>query len=223
MIGIDASPLKRLTITPLAGKLSPVTVPFNPKEYTIEQSNTYAEIGIPGLEAPILQFVRGNTDKMSFDLLVDVTDAAPGSSDRDARTVADQVLAFARIDGERHAPPVCRFQWGDSVMEGVVESVRRQFQLFDPNGVPTRIQLGLVVKRYRTLREQLGAMNKSSPDRTRSVVVAQGDTLPAIAYRAYGDADLWRPIALANTIDDPSRLVPGAVLQVPALPPEESS
>jgi nucleoid-associated protein YgaU len=217
MPSLGPQKLQKLRIVPLAGRAEPVTVPFNPKEYTIEQSNTYAEIGIPGLESPILQFVRGNVEKLTFDLLVDTTEHAPGDPERDARRIADKVLAFSRIDGDRHAPPVCRFEWAGNVMEGVVESVRRQFVLFDPSGVPTRIQLAIGVKRYRTLREQLGKTNKSSPDRTRTVVVAAGDTLPAIAFRAYGDDTLWRPIARRNRIEDPARLEPGTVLTVPTL------
>jgi nucleoid-associated protein YgaU len=198
-----------------AGKA--VEVGFNPREYTIEQSNSYAEIGIPGLEAPILQFVRGNTEKLSFDVLIDTTDLEPGSPQRDARTLANKILQLARVDGERHAPPICKFEWGGEVLEGVIETVRRQFVLFDPSGVPTRITLSLGVKRYRSLKEQLGTMNRRSPDRTRTVVVAAGDTLPAIAFRAYGDDALWRPIALHNGIVDPARLQPGTVLELPKL------
>ena len=192
-----------------------VEVAFNPKEYTIEQSNTYAEIGVPGLEAPILQFVRGNTEKLSFDLLVDATEFDPGSPKRDARILAGRILQLARVDGERHAPPICKFEWGGEVVEGVIESVRRQFVLFDPNGTPTRITMSIGVKRYRSLKDQLGAMNRRSPDRTRTVVVVAGDTLPAIAFRAYGDDALWRPIALQNKIADPARLAPGTVLELP--------
>jgi len=201
--------------TDVSGKA--VEVAFNPKEYTIEQSNTFAEIGIPGLEAPILQFVRGNTEKMSFDLLVDTTEFDPGSPKRDARILANQILQLARVDGERHAPPICKFEWGGDVVEGVIESVRRQFVLFDPDGTPTRISLSVGVKRYRSLRDQLGAMNRRSPDRTRTVVVVAGDTLPAIAFRAYGDDTLWRPIALHNAIDDPAVVAPGLVLEIPKL------
>jgi nucleoid-associated protein YgaU len=217
MLAFGPEKLQKLKIVPLSGRAEPVSVPFNPKDYTIEQSNTYAEIGIPGLEAPILQFVRGNVEKLSFDLLIDTTGYDPGDPQRDARPTADKILQLSRIDGERHAPPVCRFEWGGNVMEGVIESVRRQFVLFDPSGAPTRIQLSIGVKRYRTLKEQLGAINKSSPDRTHTVVVVQGDTLPAIAFRKYGDDALWRPIAIENGIDDPSRLEPGAVLRVPSL------
>jgi hypothetical protein len=197
---------------------APLDVAFNPKDYTIEQSNTFAEIGIPGLEAPILQFVRGNTEKLSFDLLIDTTDKDLGSPDRDANLIANRILQLARVDGERHAPPVCTFAWGSDVLDGVIESCRRQFVLFDPDGKPTRILMSLGVKRYRTLKEQLGTMNRKSPDRTRTVVVMAGDTLPAIASRAYGDDTQWRAIADNNNIADPSRLVPGMVLQVPRLP-----
>ena len=209
--------LQKLRIVPLAGRAAPLSVPFNPKDYTIEQSNTYAEIGIPGLEAPILQFVRGNVEKLSFDLLIDTTEHLPGTPGRDARPIAEKILEFARIDGDRHAPPVCRFEWGGNVLEGVIESVRRQFVLFDPDGRATRINMSLGVKRYRTLREQLGKINKSSPDRTRTVVASAGDTLPAIAFRAYGDDAQWRPIAIENRIADPASVEPGTVLTIPVL------
>lgn len=209
--------LQKLKIVPLGASGAAISVPFNPKEYTLEQSNTYAEIGIIGLEAPLIQFVRGNAEKLNFDLLIDTTDYDPGDPRRDARLTADKILKLARIDGERHAPPVCRFEWGGDVLEGVMESVRRQFVLFDPSGVPLRIQLSIGVKRYRTLRDQLGKTNKSSPDRTHTIVAEQGDTLPAIAARAYGDDRLWRPIAVENRIEDPSRLRPGTVLTLPRL------
>jgi nucleoid-associated protein YgaU len=197
----------------------PVSVKFNPKDYVIEQSNLFAEIGIPGLEAPILQYVRGNTEKLTFDLLIDETDRKPGSSERNAMRQADAIQLLARVEAERHAPPICTFAWGHDVMEGVIESVRRQFLLFDPDGTPVRIQITLGVKRYRTLKEQIGTMNRQSPDRTKTYVVAQGDTLPAIAFRAYGDATLWRGIAAwkqnAARIADPTRLQPGLILEIP--------
>jgi nucleoid-associated protein YgaU len=43
-----------------------------------------------------------------------------------------------------------------------------------------------------------------------------------VAYRAYGDAALWRDVAEANGIDDPTRLRPGTRLLLPALEEIES-
>jgi nucleoid-associated protein YgaU len=47
--------------------------------------------------------------------------------------------------------------------------------------------------------------------------VQDGDSLPSIAYRAYGDATRWRAIADANGIDNPLHVRRGTPLVVPRL------
>src|ERR1051325_1811859 len=47
---------------------------FNPTEYQVQKSNNFAEIGIPGLESPPIQFVRGGSEKLTAELLVDTSD-----------------------------------------------------------------------------------------------------------------------------------------------------
>ena len=42
--------------------------------------------------------------------------------------------------------------------------------------------------------------------------VRDGDTLPSISYRAYGDATRWRLIAEANGVDNPLHLRRGSSL-----------
>jgi len=48
-------------------------------------------------------------------------------------------------------------------------------------------------------------------------VLQRGDTLALVAANFYFDPANWRPIALANGIDDPRRLKPGAELTIPSL------
>jgi nucleoid-associated protein YgaU len=45
--------------------------------------------------------------------------------------------------------------------------------------------------------------------------VLDGDSLPSIAYGAYGDPTRWREIAQANAIDDPLVLRSGRTLTIP--------
>jgi nucleoid-associated protein YgaU len=58
----------------------------------------------------------------------------------------------------------------------------------------------------------------ASPDFEKSYVVRRGDTLSSIAFAAYRDSSVWRDIARNNGIQDPRRLDPGRVLQLPSLP-----
>ena len=44
---------------------------FNPKEFSVEKSNQYAEVSIPGLSSPVFQFVRGNARSVTMDLFFD--------------------------------------------------------------------------------------------------------------------------------------------------------
>ena len=48
-----------------------VTFLFNPKEFSVEKSNQYSEVNIPGLSSPIFQFVRGNARSVTMDLFFD--------------------------------------------------------------------------------------------------------------------------------------------------------
>ena len=36
----------------------PLEVQFNPTEYSLSKSNQFAEVAIPGLDSPVVQFVR---------------------------------------------------------------------------------------------------------------------------------------------------------------------
>jgi nucleoid-associated protein YgaU len=81
-----------------------------------------------------------------------------------------------------------------------------------------RAKLSLSLREYSPLSDQLDALNLASPDKTHSYVLARGDTLSGVAGQFYFDPTNWRPVALANGIDDPRRLMPGTRITVPSLP-----
>jgi nucleoid-associated protein YgaU len=47
--------------------------------------------------------------------------------------------------------------------------------------------------------------------------VKDGDSLPSIAFRTYGDPNAWRAIADANGIENPLHLRRGTALSLPRL------
>lgn len=190
----------------------PIPVMFNPTEYRLEKSVRYGEQSLPGLEAPITQFVGGQAETLSMQLFVDTYEEGI-----DVRTYTDRIDHLLEVDGEIHAPPVCRFVWGSLVFTSVLESVSKRFTMFLPGGFPVRAELDVTFRRYDPPSDQRARTSRQSADRTTVRVVTAGDSLPLIAAKEYGDPGRWRSIARANDIDDPRSLEPGTELVVPPL------
>lgn len=207
--------LVRAYLEILRPKVSDPLIPlrFNPTEYQLSKSNNFAEIGIPGLESPPIQFVRGAAEKLTCELIADTSDTL-----EDVRAAyVDKLRDVMRINGKLHAPPIVRFTWDDQVFVGVLESLNTTYVLFAPDGIPLRAKLSVTLKEYRPAAVQVDEIKKSSPDVEKSYVVRRGDTLSSIAGAVYGDPHQWRAIADANRIHDPRRLEPGTTLTIPAL------
>ena len=193
----------------------PVQIPFcfNPTELQLAKQNTFQEVPIPGLNAPPIQFVRGASEKLSFEAVVDTSDEM-----LNVRTkYVDPIRNLLAIDGRIHAPPIVKFVWEEFQFTGVIESLAVTFTLFADAGFPVRARLAIALKEYTTVEQQVALAKKQSPDVEKSYVVRRGDTLSGIAEQAYGDPAPWRAIATANAIVDPRTLSPGAVLTIPRL------
>jgi nucleoid-associated protein YgaU len=186
---------------------------FNPTEYQLQKQNNFAEIAIPGLEAPPIQFVRGGAERLSLELLVDTSDTL---EDVRAR-YTDKLRGLMNVQSSLHAPPIVRFTWDTALFTGVVESLGITFQLFRPDGVPVRAKLSVQLKEYRPVEMQIRGMRRESPDVEKAYTVRRGDTLSSIAEAEYDDPGLWREIARANRIQDPRAIAPGTVLTLPRL------
>ena len=66
-------------------------------------------------------------------------------------------------------------------------------------------------------KEQELAANRSSPDLSHLVEVRDGDTLPLLCDRIYGDAAYYVDVARFNGLDNFRQLTPGVRLHFPPL------
>jgi len=213
------------------GSTEDVPVHFNPAELTFTKGAQIADINIPGIDAPILQFVRGQAEKLTVELFFDTTEKGMDAGATSVTTETDRFYGLVKMQSKSHAPPVCEFKWNPAHFPGVdlpevhgnqqrhsfkciVESVTQKFTLFSPQGVPLRATLSLSLREYRPLEEQLQQLNLQSVDHTRVCVVRRGDTLSGIAGQLYDSPAEWRRLAVDNQITDPRRLAPGVVLEV---------
>jgi hypothetical protein len=200
-----------------------IPVQFNPPEYTIGKASQIAEIAIPGIDAPILQFVRGQTRTLALELFFDTTRLGRTATNViDVRLLTEPVAQLGRIQPKTHAPPRITFIWGLGLsFRAIVDNVQQKFTLFNPAGIPVRATLTVGFKEYKTLEEQLKELNLQSADHSKLRVVRQRDTLARIAFEEYGDASLWRLIAEHNRhlLTDLRRLTPGMQLAIPVADP----
>jgi len=219
------SQLKKATITVLEGsrKGEVLTVLFNPTEYTFERSNTYKAVPVPGIGAPLMQFVNGESDHLSMELFLDdYTDPQGPTSllQKESDPLGTRLEALTSllvIDASLHAPPPVRFSWGTLRFCAVIERLGRKVTMFHPDGNPARVTLSVSFKEYRTLREQLDNPRRESADKTKRRVVIGNERLWWIAAHEYDDPDEWVRIALANELDDPREIAPGDWLELPPI------
>jgi hypothetical protein len=202
--------LQHITIHP-EGKAR-FRVQFNPNTYSISKAIQLAEAAVPGLNAPILQYVHGNTRTLDMDLYFDTYEAGTSVTSK-----TEQIYNLLLIDPDTHAPPICTIAWSALQFTGVLDHVNGKFTLFLADGTPVRATLTVTFKEYKDVDELVMVQPTHSADHRKTRVVRSGDRIDNIAGEEYGDPDLWRPIAEANHLSDPFALEPGYVLIVPAL------
>lgn len=197
---------------------------FNPKEFSVEKSNQFAEVNIPGLPSPVYQFVRGNARSISMELFFDTYELK-----QDVRLFTDRITGwdsgsmFSKmpvkglmdIDSDLHAPPVCLFVWGTYIFQCIIDRVSKRFTMFLPEGIPVRATLNITLKEYREVDIQTKEIAVQSSDLTKKWLVKEGDTLLSIASKEFGTPNEWRLIAEINDIDNPRFLKPGRLLTIP--------
>jgi nucleoid-associated protein YgaU len=220
-------PFAKLTITTEDGSTQ-IQALYNPEKYSVNKAVQYAEIGIPGLDEPVLQFIRGQNEKVTLDLFFDTTEQGMVDNVADVRALTVDVYNLLKVDPETHAPPRFSIEWGSGMSlfgQGntsslcVMESMNEEFTLFAPTGEPLRAKLTVTIRMAATVELQFQENPLHSPDRTTVMMVVRGQRISDIAYQQYGDPTQWRAIADANTsITNPRFLDPGTSLIVPSLP-----
>lgn len=211
--------LEKATITnTVTGEV--ISVLFNPEEYTVNSEVTYAQSAIPGVSGPLLQFVHGNMATLEMELLLDTQEVHPGrnGSNSDVRVLVRAITDLMAIESTTHAPPVLLFTWGSLTFTCVLARASQKYQLFLPTGIPVRARVQVTFNEFRNIDLEAKEIKRQTADYTKRRVVGQGETLSSIAADVYDDATVWRPLALANAIEDPRQVAAGVQLVVPRLP-----
>ena len=193
---------------------------INPAEFSHDRSICYNTKRTLGQNGNPVRFSAVNPDKIAFSLVFDGTGAVPPQKGTPA-DVAGQVEAISGIvytyKGDRHEPSHVQILWGTLIFYGRLQSMSLNYTLFTSGGAPLRARSDMSFLGFVSAEEGRLTADRSSPDLSHSVLVVDGDTLPLLCQRVYGDSRYYPEVAVFNGLREFRRLQPGSRLHFPPL------
>lgn len=189
---------------------------FNPKEYTISKSADWDHsVSAGGWPTAIPQWKGAKQRSLSMEIFFDTTYQGWVSvkPNVDLLFACMQPTLPSLVLGIP-SPPFVMFGWGESLsFLAYIAECKAKFTMFKPDGTPVRAACDVTLKEIPLGIASQNPTSGGRARRTRRLVA--GDTLQSIATREYGKPTLWRAIANANGIEDPTRVAPGTTVLIP--------
>ncbi|MGB5944072.1 MAG: LysM peptidoglycan-binding domain-containing protein [Leeuwenhoekiella sp.] len=195
--------------------------PMNPDSYKLDYKVSYQEAQASGTSAASPKFDKILPQDLNLDILLDRSGVLPGYPSIPGVGILPDIEHFKRVvldyDGETHKPHYLLIIWGTLIFKCVLVEMTINHQLFNSLGAPIRATISAKFK--QTLDEDLriAKENNNSPDLTHIRTVHEGDTLPLMTHRIYGDPKYYLEVARVNGIRNFRKLTPGQEIFFPPL------
>lgn len=204
--------------------LNPEQYKFN---YKIEQNEDQAS----GTSAAAPRFNKALPEDLELEFIFDRTGVLvdygkSGSADdntfRDeGNGIIDDIEKFKKVifdyNGDEHKPNYLIISWGTLLFKGTLSEMDITFKLFKPDGTPLRATARAKFKGFVEDDLRVAKENNSSPDLTHIREVKEGDTLPLMTFRIYGDSKYYLEVAKANRISNFRKLTVGQKIFFPPI------
>lgn len=202
--------------------LNPDQYKFN---YRIEQNEDQA----PGTSATAPRYNKTLPESLDLEFVFDRTGVIvdygkPTTADdhtfRDeGNGIIDDIDLFKKVvfdyNGEKHKPNYLIIAWGTLRFKGTLSEMDITYKLFKPNGAPLRATARAKFKGFVEDDLRVAMEKNSSPDLTHLREVKEGDTLPLMTFRIYGDSKYYLEVAKANGITNFRKLTVGTKIFFP--------
>jgi len=198
----------------------PFKAHVNPESYTKSVFVNFSDMQASGTSGAACKHNNTEPEVLQFEFLLDRTGALGNLATGPIGVVPD-IIHFKKLaldyEGEIHRPRYLKLVWGTLLFDCQLQSLEIEHKMFSPQGLPLRAVLKASFIEYiedtkRTIKE-----NKSSPDLTHVRTVKEGDTLPLMTQRIYGDSRYYLEIARINGLTNFRKLQPGSELVFPPI------
>lgn len=165
-------------------------------------------LGDDALNKDLIQ-TGGDSNKSSIEII-----QSDGHVDRAIREFLD---ITQNIKSDTHTPNYLQINWGAYEFRGVLGSATINYKLFNSSGLPIRATISAEFDQSLSREEQAAEAGRNSADLTHKRLVKDGDSLPLIAKRIYGDPSFYVEIAKVNNLNNFRRLAVGQELVLPPI------
>lgn len=206
---------------------------INPESYALNYGTEVNQRSAQGSSETITSFNKRSPQSLSFKFLFDGTGvvkrggggllsglAVPGLP-ADKPDVVQDFQKFKNVvyqySGGTHQPRFVQLRWGPLLYNCQATKMTITFKLFNPDGSPLRAEADCTFQGVIDENKLATIENRKSPDLTHVRTVIEGDTLPLLCYREYGDSKYYYEVAQFNQLTDFKQLIPGTKITFPPL------
>lgn len=201
------------------------TTLINPEKFTLNHKVEYI---IPETtdEKPQAYFQNTPPSDIELEFLFDDTGVFDDGTfnvleRRETQGVEADIAKFMKIayeiNSDTHRPNYLELSWGVLQFQGVLSEVSIEYKLFAPDAKPLRAVAKAKFKKFIEPKKAAAESNLHSPDLTHVRIVEEGDTLPLMTERIYGDSKYYLEVARVNKLTSFRKLKAGQQLFFPPI------
>lgn len=198
-----------------SSKLGEYDVLVNPENYRQKNEQQYSTTDTTnGSSAQTTKYKGGGSGLFEIILFFDGTGVITKEKVADQiKSVKDLVYQY---NGDIHEPNYIRVYWGtQSLFQGRLKSWNVNYTMLDMDGSPLRAEATAVLIASVSAKKKALEEKKNSSDLTHVRTVLDGDNLPLMCYRIYGDSSYYIKVAQHNKITNFRAIKPGDVIAFP--------
>jgi hypothetical protein len=193
---------------------------INPEKYTFHYKIEQDEQQAGGTSTVSPRFNKKLPEDLELEFLFDRSGVITGKEAIEKGIIND-IEKFKKVildyNGDEHKPNYLVISWGSLLFKGSLTEMDIEFKLFKPDGTPIRAVAKAKFKGFVEDDLRAAQENNRSPDLTHIRIVKEGDTLPLMSYRIYGDSKYYLEVAKVNNIINFRRLKTGQEIFFPPL------
>ncbi len=189
----------------------------NPDRYKNKSELVYTTSSSPvGTSAETVKFRGAGSKFFEMEFFFDSTGVIC-SDQIDLQITALKDLIYS-YNGDIHEPNYIKIFWGTQFLfQGRLKTWEPNYTMMDMDGTPLRAEVKATFIASVTPKKKALEERRNSSDLTHIRTVKDGDTLPVMCYRIYGDSGLYIQVAVYNSLDDFRTISPGDQLIFPPL------